>query len=212
MTLRGLLTFDEKKRFMLALIAPAVLVLVFFQILPILTGTNASFRDWHLHDPKKTWIGLTNYAYVMRDGDFMRTVLPNTFAFMFASVVCSLIAGLLIALLLNRKFPGRWLVQTIILLPLMVAPVIAAIMIRWMFNDQFGIVNVILDLFGIPPIAWLTQKWTAFLAILLTDVWLWTPWFALLLLAGVPGLSPGAFEAGHVGAASGRRPVRHQQP
>ena len=47
---------------MLALIAPAVLVLVFFQILPILTGANASFRDWHLNDPNKTWIGLTNYA------------------------------------------------------------------------------------------------------------------------------------------------------
>ena len=61
---RRLLAFDEKKRFMLALIAPAVLVLVFFQILPILTGANASFRDWHLNDPKKTWIGLTNYAYV----------------------------------------------------------------------------------------------------------------------------------------------------
>jgi len=55
MTLRRLFVFDEKKRFMLALIAPAVLVLVFFQILPILTGTNASFRDWHLHDPQKTW-------------------------------------------------------------------------------------------------------------------------------------------------------------
>ena len=84
---------------MLALIAPAVLVLVFFQILPIITGTNASFRDWHLHDPKKTWIGLTNYAYVMRDGDFLRTVLPNTFGFMFASVGCSVIAGLLILIM-----------------------------------------------------------------------------------------------------------------
>ena len=177
---------DEKKRFMLALIAPAVLVLVVFQILPILTGTNASFRDWHLHDPQKTWIGLTNYAYVLRDNEFLWIVLPNTFGFMFASVGCSLILrACMIALLLNRKFAGRWLVQTIILLPLMVAPVIAAIMIRWMFNDQFGIVNVILGVFGVPQIAWLTQKWTAFLAILLTDVWLWTPWFALLLLAGL---------------------------
>ena len=91
---QALCVFDEKKRFMLALIAPAVLVLVFFQILPILTGTNASFRDWHLHDPKKTWIGLTNYAYVLRDGEFLRTVLPNTFGFMFASVGCSLVLGL----------------------------------------------------------------------------------------------------------------------
>src|SRR6476620_3733081 len=80
---RSLLAFDEKTRFMLALIAPAVLVLILFQILPIITGTNASFRDWHLHDPKKTWIGLTNYLYVARDGEFLGTVLPNTFGFMF---------------------------------------------------------------------------------------------------------------------------------
>jgi multiple sugar transport system permease protein len=209
MTRRGLLVLDEKKRFMLALIAPAVAVLVSFQILPIVTGTNASFRDWHLHDPQKTWIGLTNYLYVLRDDEFLRTVLPNTFGFMFASVACSLVLGLGIALLLNRKFAGRWLVQTIILLPLMVAPVIAAIMIRWMFNDQFGIVNVILGLFGVPQIAWLTQKWTAFLAILLTDVWLWTPWFGLLLLAGLQSLPPEPFEAAQIDAASAWRTFRY---
>ena len=206
---RGLFRFDEKKRFMLALIAPALGVLVLFQVLPILTGTNASFRDWHLHDPQKTWIGVTNYLYVLRDDEFLWTVLPNTFGFMFASVACSLLLGLAIALLLNRKFAGRWLVQTIVLLPLMVAPVIAAIMIRWMFNDQFGIVNVILGLFGAPPIAWLTQRWTAFLAILLTDVWLWTPWFALLLLAGLQSLPPEPFEAAQIDAASRWRTFRY---
>jgi ABC-type sugar transport system permease subunit len=206
---RRLLRFDEKKRFMLALIAPAVTVLISFQILPILIGGNASFRDWHLHDPKRTWIGLTNYAYVLRDNEFLSIVLPNTFGFMLASVGSSLVLGLGIALLLNRKFAGRWLVQTIILLPLMVAPVIAAIMIRWMFNDQFGIVNVVLGVFGVPQIAWLTQKWTAFLAILLTDIWLWTPWFALLLLAGLQSLPPEPFEAAQIDAASAWRTFRY---
>jgi multiple sugar transport system permease protein len=201
--------FDEKKRFMLALIAPAVAVLIAFQILPILIGANASFRDWHLHDPKRTWIGFTNYAYVLRDNEFLSIVLPNTFGFMLASVGSSLVLGLAIALLLNRKFAGRWLVQTIILLPLMVAPVIAAIMIRWMFNDQFGIVNVVLGVFGVPQIAWLTQKWTAFLAILLTDIWLWTPWFALLLLAGLQSLPPEPFEAAQIDAASAWRTFRY---
>jgi multiple sugar transport system permease protein len=201
--------FDEKTRFMLALIAPAVVVLICFQVLPILAGANASFRDWHLHDPKQTWIGFTNYAYVLRDNEFLGIVLPNTFGFMLASVGSSLILGLAIALLLNRNFAGRWLVQTIILLPLMVAPVIAAIMIRWMFNDQFGIVNVVLGVFGVPQIAWLTQKWTAFLAILLTDVWLWTPWFALLLLAGLQSLPHEPFEAAQIDAASPWRTFRY---
>ena len=209
MASRSLSRFDEKKRFMLALIAPAVTVLISFQILPILIGANASFRDWHLHDPKRTWIGFTNYAYVLRDNEFLSIVLPNTFGFMLASVGSSLILGLGIALLLNRKFAGRWLVQTIILLPLMVAPVIAAIMIRWMFNDQFGIVNVVLGVFGVPQIAWLTQKWTAFLAILLTDIWLWTPWFALLLLAGLQSLPPEPFEAAQIDAASAWRTFRY---
>ena len=209
MTSRSFLGLDEKKRFMLALIAPAVFALALFQIVPILTGANASFRDWSLHDPQKTWIGFSNYRYVLTDEAFLWTVLPNTFGFMLATVSCSLVLGLAIALLLNQRFPGRWLVQTIILLPLMVAPVIAAIMIRWMFNDQFGIVNVVLEALGFEPVAWLTQKWTAFLAILLTDVWLWTPWFALLLLAGLQSLPPEPFEAAKIDAASAWRTFRY---
>jgi multiple sugar transport system permease protein len=193
---------NEKTRFTLLLVAPAALALVCFQIVPIIVGTNVSFRDWSLHDPHKTWVGFKNYAYVLNDPAFLKVVLPNTFGFMLASVTCSLVLGLLVALLLNRKFTGRWLVQTIVLLPLMVAPVIAAIMIRWMFNDQFGVVNALLDALGIAPVTWLTQRSTAFFVILLTDVWLWTPWFALLLLAGLQSLPSEPFEAAKIDAAS----------
>jgi multiple sugar transport system permease protein len=200
---------NEKTRFMLALITPAALVLVLFQVVPILTGANASFRDWTLHDPKRTWVGLANYAHVLRDAEFRDIVLPNTFGFMVASVACSLLLGLAIALMLNKRFPGRWLVQSFVLLPLMVAPVIAAIMIRWMFNDQFGVVNAALEALGITPISWLTQRWTTFAVILLTDVWLWTPWFALILLAGLQSLPPEPFEAARIDAASAWRTFRY---
>ena len=81
-TRRPFLGLDEKKRFMLALIAPAVFALVFFQIVPIFTGANASFRDWALHDPKRTWVGLKNYLYVLQDPEFLLVVLPNTLAAM----------------------------------------------------------------------------------------------------------------------------------
>jgi multiple sugar transport system permease protein len=194
---------------MLALVAPAALVLLCFQIVPILTGANASFRDWTLHDPKRTWVGLANYLYVLRDPDFMQIVLPNTFGFMAASVASSLVLGLLLALMLNKRFTGRWLVQSFVLLPLMVAPVIAAIMIRWMFNDQFGVVNAALEAIGVEPLAWLTQRWTAFFVILLTDIWLWTPWFALILLAGLQSLPPEPFEAAAIDAAGAWRTFRY---
>ena len=180
---------------MLLLIAPAVLLLLFFQVVPIVIGANASFRDWTLNNPKKTWVGFSHYAYVITDPAFLQVALPNTFLFMALSVSGALVLGLALALLLNRPFRGQKLVQTVLLLPLMVAPVIAAIMIRWMFNDQFGIVNVVLEAVGLEGQPWLAQRWSAFGVILLTDIWLWTPWFTLLLLAGLQSLSKEPFEA-----------------
>ncbi|WP_244628285.1 carbohydrate ABC transporter permease [Tardiphaga robiniae] len=192
----------EQERFMLFLIAPAAVFLLLFQVLPIVIGANASFRDWSLNNPQKTWIGLSHYVAVLTDSTFLTVVLPNTFVFMAGTVVLSLLTGLGLALALNRSFAGRRIVQTTLMLPLMVAPVIAAIMVRWMFNDQFGIVNVVIEALGFESQPWLTQRWTAFAIILLTDVWLWSPWFALLLLAGLQSLPREPFEAALIDAAS----------
>src|SRR5258708_34547544 len=173
---------------MLFLIAPAALLLLLFQVVPIAIGTNASFRDWALYNPKKTWVGLDQYRAVISDPAFLEVVLPNTFLFMALSVAGALALGLALALLLNRPFAGQKLVHTVLLVPLMVAPVIAAIMMRWMFNDQFGIVNAVLEGLGLDGHPWLVERWTAFGVILLTDIWLWTPWYPLLLLAGLQSL------------------------
>jgi multiple sugar transport system permease protein len=197
--------FGEQERFMLLLIAPAALLLLLFQVVPIVIGANASFRDWTLSNPKKTWLGFAHYINVITDPAFLQVALPNTFLFMFASVTGALVIGLALAVLLNRRFHGQRLVQTVLLLPLMVAPVIAAIMVRWMFNDQFGIVNVILEAVGLEGQPWMAQRWSAFGVILLTDIWLWTPWFTLLLLAGLQSLPREPFEAA---AIDGTTPLR----
>jgi multiple sugar transport system permease protein len=201
--------FGERERFMVMLVAPAITILFLFQVVPIVIGTNASFRDWTLHDPQKTWVGLQKYASVLSDGNFLELVLPNTIMFMVFSVSVSLVLGLCLALMLNRKFFGQAVVQTILLLPLMVAPVVAAIMLRWMFNDQFGIINVIVGWFGIPPQAWLVERWSAFAIVVGTDVWLWTPWFTLLLLAGLQSLPKEPFEAAAIDGAGKWRTFTH---
>src|SRR5256714_15656629 len=74
--------FREQERFMLLLITPAAAILIAFQVVPIVIGANASFRDWALYDPKKTWVGLAHYAAVLTDRAFLTIVLPNTFVFM----------------------------------------------------------------------------------------------------------------------------------
>jgi multiple sugar transport system permease protein len=194
---------------MLLLIAPAAVLLTLFQVVPIAIGANASFRDWALYNPKKTWVGLAHYQAVLSDPEFLRVVLPNTFLFMFASVLGALVLGLALALLLNRPFAGQKLVQTVLLVPLMVAPVIAAIMMRWMFNDQFGIVNAVLEGLGLDGQPWLVERWTAFGVILMTDIWLWTPWYTLLLLAGLQSLPREPFEAAAIDGTSTWRVFTH---
>jgi multiple sugar transport system permease protein len=201
--------FGEKERFMLLLITPAAFVLIFFQIVPIIIGANASFRDWQLFNPAKTWIGFTHYAYVLTDPIFLGVVLPNTFLLMFLSVTISLICGMALAHYLNRNFAGQWLIQTIILLPQMIAPVIAGMMMRWTFNDQFGVVAAFIGWLGFGSISWLAQRWPSFFIVVFTDAWIWTPWFALILLAGLRSLPREPFEAAEIDAAGAWRTFTH---
>src|SRR5258708_25979455 len=87
-------------------------------------------------------------------------------------------------------------------LPRRVAGVIAAMMLRWMFNDQFGIVNVVLEGLGLEGQPWMVQRWSAFAVILATDVWLWTPWFTILLLSGLQSLPKDPVEAAAIDRTS----------
>ena len=187
---------------MLALILPAFLILISFQVVPILIGANASFRIYPLFHPTKTWVGFRNYIRILTDPLFYGTVLPNTFVFMVSSVTGGLVAGMTLAVMLNRHFRGARIVRTIILLPLMIAPVVAAIMITWMFNDQFGIVNVVWQALGFEPVVWFLYRWTSMAIVILTDVWLWTPWFTIILLAGLQSLPPEPREAAMIDGAS----------
>src|SRR5438034_8445657 len=105
--------FGEQQRFMLLLVLPAALLMLLFQVVPIVIGANASFRDWTLYNPKKIWVGLAHYQSVITDPAFLYVVLPNTFIFMITSVLGALFTGLALALLLNRPFTGQKIVQTI---------------------------------------------------------------------------------------------------
>src|SRR6266852_9622034 len=86
--------FGEQERFMLLLITPAALLMALFQVLPIAIGANASFRDWSLNNPKKTWVGLAHYVQVLTDPAFLQVVLPISFLFLFLSVTLAFLTRL----------------------------------------------------------------------------------------------------------------------
>src|SRR4051812_50063104 len=109
--------FGEQQRFMLLLVAPAALLLTLFQVVPIAIGANASFRNWALYNPKKTWVGLDHYAAVISDPAFLYVVLPNTFLFMILSVAGALLAGVPVGPLLNRPVRRQEQEQPVVRVP-----------------------------------------------------------------------------------------------
>lgn len=131
----------------------------------------------------------------------------NTMVFTFASVGIETVLGIVIALALDRAFPGRGLVRALVLVPWAIPTVVSAKIWAWMLHDQFGVVNALLLDVGLieAPVAWLAGPGTAMAAIVAVDVWKTTPFMALLVLAALQMLPRDIYEAARI---DGVHPVR----
>lgn len=191
--------------FQLQLIAPAVILLVAFELYPIILGLITSFQRYTMYDPSEAFVGFANYKRVLTDEHFYAEVLPNTLLYMVVTVGLELVLGMGLALLLNRRsLDGRVgaVVRMVFILPLMIPIVITGLMFAWLFNDQFGAVNYIIEGLGGPPIAWLTDRWRAFAVVVLAEVWMFTPNFVILLYAGLRSLPTDPHEAARIDGAN----------
>jgi trehalose/maltose transport system permease protein len=143
--------------------------------------------------------GRTVYRGLLADPAWWGAVW-NTIRFTFFSVSLETFFGLIVALVLNARFPGRGLVRAAILIPWAIPTIVSAKMWGWMLNDQFGILNHILLGLGVisQKIAWTANPDTAMIAILIVDVWKTTPFMALLILAGLQMVPSDVYEAARV--------------
>ena len=206
---RGGLTGMERRRRRAAwlFLAPMLVVLVLVAGWPLLrtiyfSFTNATLFDIAYHD----FIGLLNFEYLATDPDWWRAVW-NTLLFATVSLAIETLLGLVIALTLNAKLRGRGPLRAAMLIPWAIPTVVSAQMWSWMFNDVFGIINVLLQKLGLitQPIAWTASPDTALAAVIMVDVWKTTPFMALLILAGLQMLPSECYEAAKV---DGVHPLR----
>ena len=117
-------------------------------------------------------------------------------------LVFNFIIGFWMALVCNEKFPGAKLLRGIILIPMLLIPVAAATLWRFMYHPSFGLVNKLLNLIGLPAKNWLSDPGTALYAVIFTDIWAWTPWMFLILYAGLQGLDKSEVEAAKIDGAT----------
>jgi trehalose/maltose transport system permease protein len=188
-------------------VAPMLLVLAAVAGWPLLRTIWFAFTDANLADLSiAEFIGFTNFYYLLTDPDWWIAV-RNTMVFTVCSVTIETVLGLGIALALNAHFQGRGLLRAAVLIPWAIPTVVSAQMWSWMFNDVFGIFNVILQGLGLidQPIAWTASPNTALAAVIIVDVWKTTPFMALLILAGLQMLPSECYEAAKV---DGVHPLR----
>jgi ABC-type sugar transport system permease subunit len=191
---------------------PAVCTILLVALFPL----GWSFwESLHLLDLRMPWlgrpfIGLANYLEALGDPRF-RGALLHTLFFAAASVTLELVIGLWLALSLNRAFRGRGLVRAAVLIPWAIPTVVSALLWRFMFEGQTGIVNAALIDAGViqEPVIWFIQRNTAWVPVILADVWKTTPFVALLLLAGLQNIDSSLYEAARIDGASAWRQFRY---
>ncbi len=198
---------ERQKRLAWYLILPAVFVVFLVIGFPLVQVIVYSFMKIKLDGvTPPSFVGIDNYSFIFSDPDFWHAVWV-TLIFSFFSVTIEGILGLTVALVANAKFKGRTFLRVAILIPWAIPTVVSSQIWRWMFNDIYGVVNVILfNLHLIPhKLAWLATPETALPVIIAVDVWKTTPFMSLLLLAGLQLIPGDLYEAASIDGATGIR-------
>jgi multiple sugar transport system permease protein len=190
-------------------VAPAVLVLAFTCLYPVIKGFELSFYDWSLGTPieSRKYIGWENFVWAWQDPALFNS-MKVTLIFTTFAVTAELFLGLLIAFLLEKGIKGIVVLRTVFIIPIMIAPVVVGLLWRYLFDANFGLINHIVSLFGFEPIVWLGTPGLALPAIIITDIWQWTPFMFILFLAGLQSLPKDPVEAAQVDGATTWQVIR----
>jgi len=181
---------------------PALLVLVGI-LYPFATAIYYSFTAYALNRPDSIdqFVGFRNYVRMVQGSGFTYSTYI-TLAYAFLATGVELVLGIIIALLLNRDSWIAKILQTTLIFPMMIAPVIGTLVWKVMMQPSVGILNPMLGAVGIPPLEWAAVPQTALFSVVLVDVWMFTPFAALITLAGLRSFPQGPFEAARVDGAS----------
>ncbi|MDX2474534.1 MAG: sugar ABC transporter permease [Candidatus Krumholzibacteria bacterium] len=184
---------------------PSALVLLGVVAYPFFFNVWISLTNWnmfHFRDPE--FIGLTHYLRLFSEPDFYR-IFGKTLAWTVINLIFHFTLGLGAALLLNQKLPGRNLYRALLILPWAMPQYISALTWRGMFNVEYGAVNILLSKIGVDAIPWFSSEFWAFMAPVITNIWLGFPFIMVIALGGLQSIPEELYEAARIDGAG---PVR----
>jgi multiple sugar transport system permease protein len=193
-----------------ALVAPALAVLAIAVLYPIGFNLFASLHVWNLleSDGPKSFAGLATLAEVLSDSRFWHA-LRVTLLLTLLAVGIEFLLGLTLALVVNEAIWGQRVIRTLLVAPIMATPLVVALVFRLMWHGEFGVINHYIGYLGIGPVVWLSGPWTAFAAVLVTEVWHNTSFVFLILLGALQMLPKEPYEAALVEGATWTQRLRY---
>ncbi|MEV0997834.1 sugar ABC transporter permease [Nonomuraea sp. NPDC050202] len=154
------------------------------------------------------WVGLDNFVTAFQDPAFGEAWL-NTLEFTFLALVCGYAVPFVVALVLNELRHARAYLRFVVYLPVMLPPIVAVLLFRWFYDPGPGLFNQVLDVFGLPPLAWLDSSSTALISLVIVSTWMNMGSATLIYLAALQNIPPELYEAAELDGAGIWKRIRH---
>lgn len=193
----------NNKAFYYGLLLPSIIFFLLIVVFPLIYTLVLSLQQYNLTNPTlRGFIGLKNYWGMIINKRFWMA-LGRSLYYTFFSVGLSFIIGFITALILSKKkIIGNNIFRSIFLIPMITAPMVIGSTFRYLLNPSFGIVNYLLQLIGLPKLAFLGDSSLALNSLIMVDIWQWAPFMILVLLAGFESLPKEPFEAAQIDGAN----------
>lgn len=184
----------------LLFLSPTLIIFVVFMLFPVIFSFYLSFQKWNAFSWSGSFIGFDNYVRMFSNEEFW-DVLGNTLIYTIGTVPMNMIISLLIAYGLNKKLAGKKLLRTLFFAPVVISPVAAALIWRWLYDPNFGLVNYALGFAGISPVNWLNDPSAAMFALIGMGVWKTFGINMVLFSAGLNAIPDSYYEAATIDGA-----------
>ena len=191
--------FEKNTKWLL--LAPTIFLLLALTVYPLIYSFIAMLHKINIRTGERTFIGFQNFIEMGTD-PFFWNALKNTAIYTSVAVAVEFVLGLSLAMFLSTKLAGRNIFRSLFLTPMMLPPIVAAVIFKIIYIPDFGILNWFLGLIGIEGIIWEASVNTALLSIIIVDIWEWTPFMFLILLAGLQAIPLDPYEAAEVDGAT----------
>jgi len=185
----------------LLFLSPTLIIFSAFILFPVFFSFYLSFQKWNMFSGDSTFVGFENYIRMFRSEDFWM-VLKNTAVYTLGTIPLNMALSLWVAYLLNKKIIGKKFLRTAFFAPVVISPVAAAVIWRWLYDPNFGLVNYFINILGFDSVNWLNDPTAAMFALIIVGVWKTFGINMVLFSAGLQGIPESYYEAADLDGAS----------